>query len=76
VSAPVNSTTPLGLNPTARLGSWPQALFNDGRFERQSARLAAGSVGKCAVLIASLVRDDARRAAIVARDNQNEREAA
>ncbi len=31
----------LGSTPTARFSAWPQALFNGGRFARQSAKIEA-----------------------------------
>jgi hypothetical protein len=48
------------LNPPARLGAWPQGLFNDGRFERESARIeerrAVAAVGRIAVLVGKMTQ--------------------
>jgi hypothetical protein len=43
------------LNPPAKIGSWPQGLFNDGRFERESVRIeAAKAVGEIAIIIRTI----------------------
>jgi hypothetical protein len=57
---PITPTMARFLNPPARLGAWPQDLFNDGRFERESARIeerrAVAAVGRIAVLVGKMAQ--------------------
>jgi hypothetical protein len=59
MNAPLTPLMQAFLSPPARIGSWPQGLFNYGQFERESARIeerrAVLAVGEIAGMVGEIV---------------------